>query len=156
MKTLVVFYSRTGNTRKVGLELAEALGADVEEIIDTKDRSGIIGYIKSGKDAIKKNTSKIKKPQKDPGKYDLVILGSPIWGWTICPAFRTYVERFKNKIKNFSIFYTASAINSSNLRDIKELFNTKPKSTLPISVEEVNNKFYKEKIKSFISSIKSN
>ena len=57
MKTLVVLYSRTGTTKKVGEEIAAALKADVEEIIDTKKRSGPIGYVQAGRDAMKKKKS---------------------------------------------------------------------------------------------------
>lgn len=79
MKTLVVFYSRTGKTRKVAMELATSLGADVEELIDQKNRMGIIGYIKSGRDAIWKKRARLQQTEKDPSAYDLVVLSTPVW-----------------------------------------------------------------------------
>ena len=36
MKTLVMFYSRTGNTKKVGEEISKNFDAELEEIIDLK------------------------------------------------------------------------------------------------------------------------
>jgi len=48
MKTLVAYYSRTGNTKKVAVEIAKNLKADIDEIIDKKDRSGMIGWIIGG------------------------------------------------------------------------------------------------------------
>ncbi len=53
MKTLVVYYSRTGNTKLIGDELAAVLGADVEELKDRDDRSGRMGYIRAGRDALR-------------------------------------------------------------------------------------------------------
>lgn len=41
MKILIVFYSRTGTTRKVAHELQKSLKADIEELFD-KNRSGPI------------------------------------------------------------------------------------------------------------------
>jgi flavodoxin len=43
MKTLVVYYSRTGTTRKVAEAIAGILRCDIEEVVDTKKRSGILG-----------------------------------------------------------------------------------------------------------------
>ncbi|MBE3088681.1 MAG: flavodoxin family protein, partial [Actinobacteria bacterium] len=42
---LVVYYSRTGTTRKVAEYITKQLGADMEEIIDMKKRSGIWGFL---------------------------------------------------------------------------------------------------------------
>ena len=38
-KILVVYYSRTGMTKKLALSIVDILGADGEEIIDTKKRA---------------------------------------------------------------------------------------------------------------------
>ena len=64
MKTLVACYSRTGNTRKVGELISKSLNADMDVIIDMKDRTRkIIGWLISGKDASQKNLTKIKTSQ---------------------------------------------------------------------------------------------
>jgi hypothetical protein len=46
LKSLVVFYSRTGNARFVAQTIAARVSADIEEVIDLKKRSGIIGYLR--------------------------------------------------------------------------------------------------------------
>ncbi|MFA5869173.1 MAG: hypothetical protein WC941_05670 [Candidatus Bathyarchaeia archaeon] len=51
MKTLIVYYSRDGSTRKVAEELKAQLGADIEEITEPKGRGGPLGWIRSGKEA---------------------------------------------------------------------------------------------------------
>lgn len=45
MQTLVVYYSRTGNTRQIAREISDSLECDMEEIIATKKRSGMMGYL---------------------------------------------------------------------------------------------------------------
>ena len=50
-KVLVVYYSRTGTTEKIGGLIASAVKADVEKLADKKDRSGVWGYLVGGKDA---------------------------------------------------------------------------------------------------------
>jgi len=57
MKSLVVFYSRTGATKLVGESLDEMLDCDSEELFDTKKRSGPLGYVTAGRDALAKKLS---------------------------------------------------------------------------------------------------
>ena len=76
-KILVVFYSRTGNTKKVAQDIAQSLGADVEQLIDKKDRSGALGYMGAGKDASKEMLADIEPIKYDPAKYDLIVMGTP-------------------------------------------------------------------------------
>ena len=78
MKILVTFYSRTGNTRKIGNEIAEKLKADADEVVDKKPRGGVKGYLFAGRDAMKKKLAEIEY-RKDPAEYDLVIIGIPVW-----------------------------------------------------------------------------
>jgi len=52
---LIVYYSRSGHTEKVVTKLAEILGADVEKLVDLKNRKGILGFIIGGKDATLKS-----------------------------------------------------------------------------------------------------
>ena len=47
MKILVVFYSRSGNTRRVAEEIIDALDCDIEELFDTQNLSGALGYLRS-------------------------------------------------------------------------------------------------------------
>ena len=59
MKTLIVYYSRTGLTKKIATHISETLKADIDEIIDTKKRSGAIGYMSGGRDAMKGSLTNI-------------------------------------------------------------------------------------------------
>ncbi|MDY6965570.1 MAG: hypothetical protein SVM80_06305 [Halobacteriota archaeon] len=40
MKSHLVYYSRTGTTKKVADAISDIINCDIEEIVDTKDRSG--------------------------------------------------------------------------------------------------------------------
>ena len=61
MKSLVIFYSRTGNTKKVAENIANDLNCDIEEIFDTKNRAGSIGWLSAGKDANTKKLTTLKE-----------------------------------------------------------------------------------------------
>lgn len=78
-RTLVVYYSRTGNTRAMAEMISASLGSEIEELIDETNRDGILGYIKAGMDASRKKTTPIAEPKHNPADFDLVIVGTPVW-----------------------------------------------------------------------------
>ena len=49
---LVVYFSRTGHTRVLAEGIARALGADLEEIRDRTDRTGLLGWLRSGAETV--------------------------------------------------------------------------------------------------------
>jgi flavodoxin len=106
MKSLVVYYTRTGKTKSVAEAIATQLGADIEEVVDLKKREGKIGWIMSGKDASRKSLTEIAPTKKAPPDYDLVIIGTPIWAWSPTPAIRTYISQNNLSGKKVALFYT--------------------------------------------------
>jgi flavodoxin len=45
MKTLIVYFSKSGTTKKLAEKLANIFKADIETLIDKKKRSGLIGWL---------------------------------------------------------------------------------------------------------------
>jgi len=52
MKTLVVYYSLSGNTKFAAETIAAELGADIVEIVDLKKRQGKLAFLSNGKDDV--------------------------------------------------------------------------------------------------------
>ena len=92
MKSLVVYYTRTGNAKFIADKIAANIGADAEEIIDMKKRSGPIGFLSGGKDATQGKETKIGEIKLSPKDYDLIIIGTPVWSSSPTPAIRTYIN----------------------------------------------------------------
>ncbi|RLF82909.1 flavodoxin [Thermococci archaeon] len=125
MKTLVVFYSRSGTTKRVAQEVTKALNADVDEVIDKKSRKGILGFLRAGYDATRGKTTEVGF-EKDPSDYDLVIVGTPVWNGRVTPAIRTYLLRNREKIKNAAFFSTCAGRPGKCLEQMEELWGKKP------------------------------
>ena len=152
MKKLVVFYSRTGNTKFVAEEIAKKLKADIDKILDEKDRKRkIIGWIVAGRDGMKKSLTEIKY-KKNPNDYDLVIIGTPIWGWSMTPAIRTYLTN--NKFKNVAFFLTYGGNYKDTFKEMKEL-SKEPLATLDIIDKDIkdNKEQVFKKIKEFCEKL---
>lgn len=123
---LVVYYSRTGNTKKVAEKMAEVLKCDLDEIQDQKNRSGIFGWLRGGVDAFNRRLTQIRH-EKDPKKYDLVIIGTPVWAGTMTPAVRTYLEQ--NEFKKVAFFCTYGGQEGKTFQDMEKIIK-KPIATL--------------------------
>ncbi len=76
MRSMVVFYSRNGNSTFVAEKVASELGADAEEVVDLKNRRGWLGFIRAGYDATRGKETKFEKTQKSPIDYDLIVVGN--------------------------------------------------------------------------------
>jgi flavodoxin len=156
MKGLVVFYSRTGNTKKIAQDISNELNFDLEEIFDTKKRSGILGFIRAGWDAFKGNLTEIKDVEKDPGRYDLVIIGTPNWAKSMTPAIRTYIKQEKEKLDRTAFFCTEGGKGGEKLfENLAKHSETEPISTLEILKKELKKETYKEKLQKFVKEINS-
>ncbi|MBN1357891.1 NAD(P)H-dependent oxidoreductase [Candidatus Bathyarchaeota archaeon] len=106
MKTLVVYYSRTGKTKFVAEKVATALKADIEEVVDMKNRNGRFGFLKSGYDATRGNETEIKETQNSPSNFDLVVIGTPVWNSRPASAISTYLKRNNFAGKKVAVFCT--------------------------------------------------
>jgi len=79
MRTLVVYYTRTGNTKFAAETIAAEIGADIEEVVDLKNRQGKLAFISSGRDAMQGKETEIAQTKRTPTDYDLIIIGQPVW-----------------------------------------------------------------------------
>ena len=106
MKSLVVYYSRTGNSRFVAQTIAAEVGADVEEVMDLKKRSGAFGFLIGGSDARLGKETKIAPTAKSPVDYDLIVVGTPVWAGRPTPAISSYLKKNDLSGKKTAIFLT--------------------------------------------------
>ena len=154
MKTLIVFYSRTGFTKKLALALAAKLQADTEELVDNTSRKGIMGWLKGGRDAVKKFMTVISPAQKDPALYDLVVLGSPVWAGTMAPALRTYLTQQKSKVKKYGCFCTMGGSGDQGLFSHAEgILGQKPAATLTVRTKQVAANGFAAELDKFVEQV---
>jgi flavodoxin len=152
---LVVYYSKTGNTKRMAEQIARGLSADIEEITDTKKRSGIMGFILGGRDAAKKKETEINEIKRNPSDYDLVVIGSPVWAGAMTPAVRTYLNKYKNDIKSLAFFASAGgSVPDKIFKDVENITGKEPTAITGVSRSELkSDDTFNAKISSFVESI---
>ncbi|HEX7480355.1 MAG TPA: flavodoxin [Polyangiales bacterium] len=154
-KILIVFYSRTGTTRRIALALAAALGCDVEEIIDHTPREGIRGYFRSGLDATLRRPAALGRLEKDPQDYDLVLVGTPVWNASPSAPVRTYLSRMRARIKNAAFFLTYGGQGSERVfRQMQGEALCRPVATLALRETEIRRGRDREKLGAFVAQLR--
>lgn len=94
MKTLVVYYSRTGNNRFLAEKIAKACGGDIEEI---RPRApGLLLLILA---SLLKLSAGNRALERKVGEYDAVVLCGPVWMGQLISPLRDFVTGNRAKIR---------------------------------------------------------
>ena len=129
-KVLVVYYSRSGNTREVASQIHQALGGDITEI------QTVNPYPSDYKETTTQAKQELESGYKPPittkiadiASYDVVFVGSPNWWGTIATPVMTFLSEHDLSGKTIAPFITheGSALGRS-AADIGKLC---PKATI--------------------------
>jgi flavodoxin len=141
MKILIVYYSKTGTTKKLAEKLAVVLGADIERIVDKKKRTGLMGWLAGGRDGMRKVSTTIGPVSKNAADYDMVLIGGPLWGFkSIAPAARTYLLQSRDVIKKAGFFITSGNTSAADaFNDLKAVYGKPIAGTLYIKQRDIDN-----------------
>lgn len=134
---LVVHYSRTGNTRRAAERVANALGADIEAITEPRSRAGILGYLRSGREAFLRRHPRIDPPRFDPARYDLVILAAPIWNMSLASPMLSYVAAHGRNIRQWALLLSCGGMGMERVRQqLERAMGAAPRTTTVITDED--------------------
>lgn len=106
MRTLIVYYSRTGTTATVARALANRLDADIREIGCDRYSGGMFRYLLAGYDSVRGNLPEIEMAEFAAEQYDVILVGTPIW--TSHPALpvRSFLTRRPDLPARVAVFLT--------------------------------------------------
>ena len=94
MKTAIIYYTMSENTKYAAEKIAEILGADLIQISPQKayKDKGFVKFIWGGRSALMGEAPKLMPYQFDAASYDRIILGTPIWASTFAPPIRSFIR----------------------------------------------------------------
>lgn len=125
MKTLVIFYSFSGRTKKEAEKIAAAENADLCEVREVKKRNIITAFIPGCPKAIKRTAPAVQPFGVKPGDYDRILIGAPVWAGFPAPAFNSIVNTLPQG-REVGVFLTSSSGDTSKSADgTKKLIEAK-------------------------------
>lgn len=123
MKTLIVYYSMSGNVKKVAEQIAKLTGADLLALHPVKayPDKGAKKFLWGGKSALMGDKPKLQPYTFNADRYDDIVFGSPVWASSFTPPLRTFIEENRSALdgKRFSAF--VCYLGSGDKRALKKL-----------------------------------
>lgn len=125
-KVLIVYYSwSNGNTQRIAKKIQKATCADIARI-DT-----VVPYpddynetVNQAQDEVNcKFLPKIKPLGVDVSSYDVIIIGTPTWWYTMAPAVATFLKQTDLSQKTVIPFMTNAGWKGTVISDMARLSN---------------------------------
>ncbi len=153
MKTLIAYYSFSGNTDKVANIFADVLRKKGEVILQRlKPANEIQKFALQCKAAFMGERAVLEgDPQFDLGQYDLLLIGSPVWAFAPTPSINTYLDKLSGLSgKRVIILLTSGSGTGVNrcFKNIRKVLENKGAA----KVDEVNIPDRKQKDPEFIAA----
>lgn len=123
MKKLVVYCSYTGNTRKIASIIKDKLNCDVLELEPltpfSEDYDEVVDEYQNN--SIDNKEVAIKDINVDLNNYDEIIIGTPVWWYTISPVVVTFLKKYDLSGKKIYPFATNAGWLGKTFKDFTKL-----------------------------------
>lgn len=138
MRSLVVYHSHSGNTRKAAERVAQDLGADLREVRSTRyGRSGV-GYFRAAFDSWRGRLPDIEAVGASPEQYDFVVLMAPVWAGHASTPLRAYLARNRSKFKRAAFVLTCGGwCPPTAFEEMGTLSDVKPETTFALREQDI-------------------
>lgn len=128
MKTLLVYYSYTGNTEIIADMIKEKLECDVVQLKPKnpfleEDYQAIVDKYQSNESS--KECVEIEDINVDLSNYDKVIIGTPVWWYTITPVLREFLKNNDLSQKQVYAFATNAGWLGRTFKEIESYCDVK-------------------------------
>ena len=133
---LIVYYSLTGHTKDIALQIQEKTNGKLYEISTVKEYTSPSVYFESKKELSSQNYPELKKGfAPNMADYDTVFIGGPVWWYTMAPALFSFLKKtdfkgarvavFSTQGSNYGQFFTDFEKNIQNAKILpyRESFN---------------------------------
>lgn len=136
MKSIIIYYSYGGNTKRIAELIHEKKGYDMVEI------KPIVPYTSDYQKLVDEEENKMHQEEIveiepihiDLSNYDTIILGTPVWWYTMTPPIRTVLKNYDLSGKVIVPFATNGGWLGTTFDDIKK-YTPNSEVENPISIK---------------------
>jgi menaquinone-dependent protoporphyrinogen IX oxidase len=156
MRSLVVYYSFTGNTRTVAEHAARELDADTAEVRAPRYESGGFRFLRAAFDSWRGRLPAIEVSGRPPEEYDAVLLMAPVWAGHAATPMRAYLAQNRGKLKRAAFLLTcAGSCPPRAFQEMASLAGLEPEATCTLLDREIKDSAgLPSTLASFLASLK--
>ena len=155
MKTLIVYFTRTGNTKKIVDKLQTELTADVEKINEEVSRHGPLGWLKSGRQGASRADVEIHPLEADPSSYELVVMAGPVWAGNASAPMRAFIKKYRDSLPETAVFLTHDSPDVTDaFTDVEELLSNEALAYGDVNRRVIQANEHHKAVKAFLDKIK--
>ena len=150
MKSIIIYYSYGGNTKRIAELIHDKKGYDMVEI------KPVVPYTSDYQKLVDAEEGKMHQEEMveiEPisinlSNYDRIILGTPVWWYTMTPPIRTFLKKYDLSGKKIVPFATNGGWLGTTFDDIKKYASNSEvenpinikfnENTLVTNTEEIN------------------
>jgi len=153
-RNLVAFYSLSGHTRVLANQIRLAGAGDLEEISEPDSRLGFPGEARALIDSMLRRAPTIRRPEYDPAKYDVLLLGGPVWSGRIAAPVRTYARSYGARARSVAFFCTYDSDGAhSAMQELATLCGRHPEAVLAVPAHALVSGGHEEELHRFIRQV---
>ncbi len=158
MKTLVVYFSRTGQaslTARVAKEIAKQCDAHVDMIQPQSQRDSWFSAWRYGWQSLTHAEPAIRKAAHNPSNYDLIVIGVPVSRAGLAPPVRSYLRRYGGQIQQLAFFCAeGSGGEDRAFSELTKLYGRPPVATFGVARKHLSAIADREQLNDFVGSLR--
>ena len=109
MKTLVAYYSLSGNVKYAAERIASIMDADLLELKpENEPPKNFLKFLFGGKSVIFGEKAYLNHFDEDPADYDCIVIGTPLWANRVTPAVREFIMEHPFEHKKVGLFASSA------------------------------------------------
>jgi len=120
MNYKVVYFTRTGNCKRIAEKISKRLECEMIEVTDNKKWTGFSGFMRGGYYSSMNRKVEIETSKKVEG-YDELVVISPLWAAGITPAIKKFLLTVPSDKVNLVISSSGSILKKA--KDYKSVSN---------------------------------
>ena len=148
-RTLIVYYSRSGTTARVGHALAQRLGA-AEVTIQDQRAQGRVPVWRAALDRLLNTLPPIAPITAPLENYDLIVLGTPVWGGRAAAPVRRFLKEYGPRLPAVAFFCTMGGSGAaSTFEDMQARLGKPPRASCSVDAKALGTGSYLDALDRF-------